>query len=98
VLQSHSLDHLGEASARPDRAWPQRHRLLGRDVLFRVDDTTSKPAEDDAPVIDDEAGIPAAVLELLANGLQAVVQAAGRNVSPEMSPGARLASVSSLEG
>jgi len=59
---------------------------------------TPKPAEDDAPVIDDEAGVPAGLLELLANGLQAVVQATGRNVRPEMSPGARLASVRSSRG
>jgi len=67
------------------------------ETLFRADRASSDPAEDDTPLVDDEAGVPAALVETLADVLEAVFQTAGRNVRADVSSRARLASVRALE-
>jgi hypothetical protein len=54
----------------------RRQCTLGRDVLSAENRTPADSAEDDALLVDDEAGIPAALVELLAHGVQAVIEAA----------------------
>jgi hypothetical protein len=51
----------------------------------------------DPAVVDDEAGIPAALPKLVADIFEAIVEAAGWNILADVGPGARLASVITLE-
>jgi hypothetical protein len=64
---------------------------------FQSNRAAAEPAEDDALLVDDEAGVTAALLEALAHDLEAVVEAAGGNVGPEVGSSACLASVRTFE-
>src|SRR5918992_2189923 len=97
LLALHPVHHRFEPCAGPDRARPKRHRLLGGDVFSAADRSPSDPAENDPPLVDDEAGVPAARIELFADCLEAIARAAGRNIRPDMGSRARLAPVLALE-
>jgi hypothetical protein len=66
-------------------------------TFFRARIAPSYPAEDDAPLVDDEAGVPAALVETLADVVEALLQTAGRNVYADVSSRARFASVGAFE-
>jgi len=97
LLLAHPYHHRLQARARPDGAWARRHGLFGRDVRAAADCATADPAEDDAPVVDDEAGVPAALVELPADLFEAVVEAAGWYVRADVSARTGLAAVLPLE-
>jgi hypothetical protein len=98
VLASHPLDHVFQAGARADGARAGCHRLLGRDVLSVADRAAPDPAEHDAHLVEDEAGVAARLVEALARILQAIVGPAARDVAADMGADARLASLRACEG
>ena len=98
LLAMHSFDDRFEPGAGPDRARPGRHRLLRRDVVSAADRAPPEPAEDDTPLIDDETGVPAALVELLADVAERLGQPAGRDSGAGVGSRARLASFAPSSG
>jgi hypothetical protein len=86
-----------EPSAGSDRARTERHGFLGRNVRAFANDLPSESAEDNATVVDDEAGVPVAPFEPLADVLKTGVQAARGNVCLQVSACTRFASVQAFE-
>jgi hypothetical protein len=97
LLPLHPLDDVAEAGARADRARTERHRPLGRDVLAAADRPPPEPAKDDTPLVDDEAGVPAALVQTSAHFAKRVVQAAGRNVGADVRACTCIASLRAFE-
>src|SRR6266545_900831 len=96
-LPLHPLDDVAEPGARAHGTGAERHRLLRRHVLTVADRASPQPAEDDALLVDDEAGVPACLVQALAHLAQLVVRAAGRNVGTDVCARACLASLRTFE-
>src|SRR5829696_2788427 len=97
ALSLHALDDLAQACARPDRARAGGHRVLGGDGRSVADRAPPDPAQHHTLLIEDEAGVPAALLETRAHVLEVVVEPAVRNVGAHVRTDPRLASLRPLE-
>jgi hypothetical protein len=80
VLRLHPLHGLVDPEARPHRSRPGHHRLLHGSITVSCKGGATEPAEDDAPLVDDEAGIPAGVADAFGDFAEPLAEAAGWDI------------------
>ena len=74
------MDGFVEPKPRAYRARPGRHSLLDGRVAVARESGAAEPAKNDAPLVDNEAGIPTAVADTLTDLAQPVAEVAGGDV------------------